>query len=51
MVDSIDEYARQQLKESDGKKLKSTTEEGLDLGDEDWERLRTVDSMSEGVAW
>merc|ERR1712136_477790 len=35
MVDPVDEYAVQQLKEFDGKKLKSTTKEGLDLGDED----------------
>merc|ERR1739840_93336 len=35
MVDPVDEYATQQLKEFDGKKLKSTTKEGLDLEDED----------------
>merc|ERR1712230_243907 len=35
MVDPIDEYAVQQLKEYDGKKLKSTTKEGLDIEDED----------------
>merc|ERR1711920_894686 len=35
MVDPIDEYGVQQLKEFDGKKLKSTTKEGLDLDDED----------------
>merc|ERR1719238_329582 len=35
MVDPVDEYAVQQLKEFDGKKLKSTTKEGLDLDDED----------------
>merc|ERR1712162_22620 len=35
MCDPIDEYAVQQLKEFDGKKLKSTTKEGLDIEDED----------------
>merc|ERR1711907_113413 len=35
MVDPIDEYAVQQLKEYDGKKLKSTTKEGLHIEDED----------------
>merc|ERR1712020_846062 len=35
MIDPVDEYAVQQLKEFDGKKLKSTTKEGLDLDDED----------------
>merc|ERR1711957_851811 len=35
MVDPIDEYVVQQLKEFDGKKLKSTTKEGLDIDDED----------------
>merc|ERR1712060_883167 len=34
MVDPVDEYAVQQLKEFDGKKLKSTTKEGLDIEDE-----------------
>merc|ERR1719473_1341925 len=35
MVDPIDEYCVQQLKEFDGKKLVSVTKEGLDLEDED----------------
>merc|ERR1712196_141082 len=35
MVDPIDEYAVQQLKEFDGKKLKSTTKEGFEMDDED----------------
>jgi molecular chaperone HtpG len=35
MVDPVDEYAVQQLKEFDGKKLKSVTKEGLELDDED----------------
>merc|ERR1719230_993593 len=35
MVDPIDEYCVQQLKEFDGKKLKSVTKEGLDLEDDE----------------
>merc|ERR1712057_68755 len=35
MVDPIDEYCVQQLKEYDSKKLKSVTKEGLDLDTED----------------
>merc|ERR1712166_942593 len=35
MVDPVDEYSVQQLKEFDGKKLKSVTKEGLDICDED----------------
>jgi len=35
MIDPIDEYVIQQLKEFEGKKLKNCTKEGLDLADED----------------
>ncbi|CAJ1405763.1 unnamed protein product [Effrenium voratum] len=35
MTDPVDEYCVQQLKEFDGKKLKSTTKEGLDIDGED----------------
>merc|ERR1712014_58949 len=56
MVDPVDEYAVQQLKEFDGKKLKSTTKEGLDVDDEDEKkktrgiegRIRAVDQVDEG---
>merc|ERR1719238_2152451 len=35
MVDPVDEYCVQQLKEYDGKKLKSVSKEGLDLDTEE----------------
>merc|ERR1712137_1497203 len=40
MVDPIDEYAVQQLKEFDGKKLLSATKEGLDLQEDDDEKAK-----------
>eukprot|EP00828_Plagiopyla_frontata_P039001 TRINITY_DN511_c0_g1_i1.p1 TRINITY_DN511_c0_g1~~TRINITY_DN511_c0_g1_i1.p1 ORF type:complete len:717 (-),score=161.31 TRINITY_DN511_c0_g1_i1:25-2175(-) len=47
MVDPIDEYVIQQLKEFDGKKLKNCTKEGLDLEEEEeakkkFEELKTA---------
>merc|ERR1712100_592612 len=38
MVDPIDEYAVQQLKEFDGKKLLSATKEGLDIAEDEDEK-------------
>merc|ERR1712110_1104478 len=38
MVDPIDEYAIQQLKEFEGKKLLSATKEGLDINDDEDEK-------------
>merc|ERR1711959_810095 len=46
MVDPIDEYGVQQLKEYDGKKLKSVSKEGLDLDTED-EKKKTEELKSE----
>merc|ERR1711964_630928 len=46
MIDPIDEYAAQQLKEYDGKKLKSVTKEGLDLDTED-EKKKTEELKAE----
>merc|ERR1712004_24689 len=40
LVDPIDEYMVQQMKEYDGKKLVSCTKEGLDLGDTEEEKAR-----------
>merc|ERR1719230_305130 len=42
MVDPIDEYGVQQLKEFDGKKLKSTTKEGLDIDDEEKKKMEEL---------
>merc|ERR1712173_286763 len=42
MTDPVDEYSVQQLKEFDGKKLKSTTKEGLDIEDEDEKKTMEV---------
>ena len=39
VADPMDKYAIHQPKEFDGKVLKSTTKEGLDLGDEDEKRM------------
>merc|ERR1740136_346107 len=40
MVDPIDEYSVQQLKEFDGKKLLSATKEGLDMADDEEEKKK-----------
>jgi molecular chaperone HtpG len=51
MVDPIDEYAVQQLKEFDGKKLKSCTKEGLDLeeGEEEKKKHEELKAQYEGL--
>merc|ERR1711959_375116 len=38
MIDPIDEYCVQQLKEYDGKKLVCATKEGIDLGEDEDEK-------------
>jgi molecular chaperone HtpG len=43
MVDPIDEYAVQQLKEFDGKKLVSVTKEGLQLPDDDEDEKKRLE--------
>lgn len=40
MVDPIDEYCAQQLREYDGKTLMSVTKEGLELPEDDDEKKR-----------
>ncbi|GFR51147.1 hypothetical protein Agub_g13502 [Astrephomene gubernaculifera] len=47
MVDPIDEYAVQQLKEYDGKKLVCCTKEGLDLEDTEEEKKRKEELASQ----
>ncbi|GIL77941.1 hypothetical protein Vretimale_6527 [Volvox reticuliferus] len=47
MVDPIDEYAVQQLKEYDGKKLVCCTKEGLDLDDSEEEKKRKEELASQ----
>merc|ERR1719468_1155411 len=47
-VDPIDEYGVQQLKEFDGKKLKSVTKEGLDIDDED--EKKKIEELKAGSA-
>ncbi|CAG9322055.1 unnamed protein product [Blepharisma stoltei] len=47
MVDPIDEYAVQQLKEFDGKKLKSITKEGLDLDQSEEEKKAFEESKAQ----
>mmetsp|Transcript_36274 Transcript_36274/g.82668 ORF Transcript_36274/g.82668 Transcript_36274/m.82668 type:complete len:707 (+) Transcript_36274:48-2168(+) len=51
MVDPIDEYMVQQLKEYDGKKLTSVTKEGLQLDDSEEEKKRKeeVKARTEGL--
>jgi molecular chaperone HtpG len=46
MVDPIDEYAVQQLKEYEGKKLLSATKEGLDLAEDDSEKAAYEEAKS-----
>merc|ERR1719464_1264191 len=49
MVDPIDEYSVQQLKEFEGKKLLSATKEGLDLADDDDEKKVFGDKVEKVV--
>ena len=47
MVDPIDEYAVQQLKEFDGKKLRNCTKEGLDLGETEEEKKQREEEKAQ----
>jgi molecular chaperone HtpG len=47
LVDPIDEYAVQQLKEYDGKKLQCVTKEGLELPEDDEEKKRQEELKAE----
>merc|ERR1719187_981331 len=47
MIDPIDEYAVQQLKEYDGKKLMCVTKEGLELPEDDEEKKRQEELVAE----
>ena len=51
MVDPVDEYAVQQLKEYEGKKLICATKEGLDLGEDEEEKKKFEEekAASEGL--